>query len=476
MLADLGADVTKVKSPAGGDYSRWMEPRVDGADPSTGVCRAHHTNRMVEYNADEEMAMLLTLDEEVERLLVGPEAVQDPCPIYERLREEAPVYVWRERTVLISRHRRVKEGFRDAERFPALELRSKPRDDRDPRVDAIALLSAEDRRRLEDVYAFERNTMSRMNGARHRRVRRAAHRYFTPARVGAMRGDMQAILDDLLAPLPRDEVADLMPVAYRLPLLMICDLLGVPRADAEQVKEWGDAINHPEVPNPHRPEFLRAAHRAITEQSAYCAELVERQRRDPERTALVGAVLDAAAGDTLTEEELVAFYVHTLFAGHETTQHMVGNGVFWLMRNRDEWARLCADPSLTASAVEEVMRFDTPVHMIAKTTERDVELEGVTIPEGARVAMMIGAANRDPDAFPEPDRLDVGRKPNDHLTLAFGPHFCLGASLARIEGQVAFSTLSSRFPKLELAADPGELRFHRGIRGLDQLPVRLGAA
>lgn len=421
------------------------------------------------------MPTLLTLDEEVERLLVGPEAVQDPCPIYERLREEAPVYVWRERTALLSRHRLVKEGFCDTERFPALELRSEPRDARDPRVDAIALLSDEDRRRLEEVYAYERNTMSRMNGARHRRVRRAAHRYFTPARIEAMRSDIQAILDELLAQLPGNDVVDFMPVAYRLPLLMICDLLGVPRGDAEQVKEWGDAINHPEVPNPHRPEFMRAAHRAIMDQSAYCEELVERQRRDPERTALVGAVLDAADGDILTHGELVAFYVHTLFAGHETTQHMVGNGVFWLMEHRDQWERLCADLSLTASAVEEVMRFDTPVHMIVKTTHREIELEGVTIAEGARVGMVIGAANRDPDVFPEPDRLDVGRQPNDHMTLAFGPHFCLGASLARIEGQVVFSTLSSRFPKLELAAEPAELRFHRGIRGLDELPVCLNA-
>jgi cytochrome P450 len=421
------------------------------------------------------MPTLLTMDEEVERILVGPEPVQNPYPFYERLRAEAPVYLWRDRTALISRHRLVKEGFRDAEMFPALEVRSKPRDDSRPGFDAESLLTPEDRRRLEDVYTFERNTMSRLNGVRHRRVRRAAHRYFTPGRVEAMRDDMQTILDGLLAELPHDEVVDLMPLTYRLPLLMITDLLGVPREDAERVRAWGDAINHPQVSNPYEPQHLRAAHQAITEQSAYCAELVERLRKQPERTAIAGAVIDAAAGETLTEEELVAFYVHTLFAGHETTQHMVGNGIYMMLRFRDQWERLCADPSLTNGAVEEIMRWDTPVHTIVKTTTRDVELEGVTIPEGARVAMMIAAANRDPDVFEDPDRFDIGRKPNDHLTLAFGPHFCLGASLARIEGQVVFSTLSQRHPNLELGVDPGELRFHRGIRGLDELPVRLGS-
>jgi cytochrome P450 len=419
------------------------------------------------------MTTLLTLDEEVDRLLVGPDQIQDPYPLYERLRAEAPVYLWRETNAIISHHRLVKEGFRDAEMFPALEVRSKPRDDRRPGFDALTLLSDDDRRLLEDVYTFERNTMSRMNGSRHRRVRRAAHRYFTPARVEAMRSDMQQILDDLLAELPPHAAADFIPVAYRLPLLMITDLLGVPREDAERVKAWGDAINHPGVSDPYHPEHLRAAHRAITEQSAYCRELVERQRGRSERTAIVGAILDAADGDVLTEEELVAFYVHTLFAGHETTQHMVGNGIYWLMRHREEWERLCADPSLVPTAVEEVMRFDTPVHWITKTTDRDVELDGVTIPEGARVAMLIGAANRDGQVFADPDRLDVGRRPNDNLTLAFGPHFCLGASLARIEGQVVFSTLAACYPDLQLAADPADLHFHRGIRGLDELPVVL---
>jgi cytochrome P450 len=419
------------------------------------------------------MPALVNMDEEVERIIVGPEPVQDPYPFYERLRDQ-PVYLWRERTALLSTHRLVKEGFRDAEMFPALEVRSMPRDDKRPDFDATTLLMPEDRQRLEEVYAFERNTMSRLNGARHRRVRRAAHRYFTPARVEAMRADMQEILDSLLAELPRGEVVDLMPLTYRLPLLMITDLLGVPREDAEQVKAWGDAINHPLVSNPYQPEYLRAAHRAITEQSAYCAELVERLRRQSERTAIAGAVIEAAQGEILTEQELVAFYVHTLFAGHETTQHMVGNGIYMMMRFRDQWQRLCADPGLTASAVEEIMRWDTPVHHIVKTTHRDVELEGVTIPEGARVMMMIGAANRDPDVFPDPDSFDITRKPNDHLTLAFGPHFCLGASLARIEGQVVFSTLSQRCPDLELAVKPEQLRFHRGIRGLDELPVVLG--
>jgi cytochrome P450 len=407
-------------------------------------------------------------DRELARYFDGLEAIQDPFPLYDRLLREAPVCLWRDDTVVLSKHRLVKEAFRDTERFPAREVRSRPRNSGEER------LSRQDRALLQDIYSFERNTVSRMNGERHVRVRGAAHRYFTPGRVDQMRSSMQQILDDLLEPLPRTEVVDLMPLAYHLPLLMITDLLGVPREDAEQVKRWGDAINHHDVSNPDRPEALRAAQRAITEQSAYVRELVERQRREPAASALVAGVLDAADGDRLAEEELVAFYVHTLFAGHETTQHMVGNGIRAFMLHRDQWERLCGDLDLAGGAVEEVLRWDSPVHVIVKTTPADLELEGVNIPEGARVVNLIGAANRDPEVFENPSGFDIARDPNDHLALAFGPHFCLGASLARLEGQVVFSTLAGRFPKLELAVDPGELRFHRGLRGLDDLPVRLG--
>src|ERR1700742_2243093 len=155
-----------------------------------------------------------TLDDELERYFAGEEAVQDPYPLYARLREEAPVYLWRDTTVLLSKHRLVKEGFRDADVFRAREVRSVPRDDRRPGVDVTDLVAPEDRRLLEEVYAYERNTISRMNGVRHRRVRRAAHRYFTPARIEAMRADMQAILDGLLAPLPASGVTNIMSVAY----------------------------------------------------------------------------------------------------------------------------------------------------------------------------------------------------------------------------------------------------------------------
>jgi cytochrome P450 len=407
-------------------------------------------------------------DLELAHLFDGPEAIQDPFPLYERLRREAPVCLWRDTVAVLSKHRLIKEAYRDTARFPALEVRSQPRFGGEGR------LSPEDRHLIEDVYTFERNTISRMNGERHVRVRGAAHRYFTPGRIEQLRSRMQQVLDDLLAPLSRTETVDLMPVAYRLPLLMITDLLGVPREDAEQVKAWGDAINHHEVSNPDRPEALRAAHRAITEQSAYCRELVERQRREPAASELVAGVLDAAAGDRLLEEELVAFYVHTLFAGHETTQHMVGNGVRAFMLHRDQWERLCQDPSLTGSAVEEVLRWDPPVHVNVKTTSAELEVDGVAIPQGARVVMLLASANRDPEVFDNSTSFDITRDPNDHLALAFGPHFCLGASLARLEGQVVFSTLVARYPKMELGVAAGDLSFHRGLRGLDELPVRLG--
>ncbi len=185
-------------------------------------------------------------------------------------------------------------------------------------------------------------------------------------------------------------------------------------------------------------------------------------------------MLEAADSERLSEQELIAFYVHTLFAGHETTQHMIANGLFQLMLHRDQWLRLCDDPTLAASATEEVMRFDPSVPGSDRIASSDVEIGGVLIETGTKVRLMSAPANRDPEEFDDPDNFDIVRAPNDHLGLGFGPHYCLGASFARIEGRIVFRTLASRFPDLQLAVDPSKLRYHPGIRGLDNLPVRLG--
>jgi len=411
---------------------------------------------------------LSSLDDQVALLLAGDrDTIQDPYPIYDRMREQAPVLRVGSQTAIVSRHRDVKAAYRDVQRFPQPPARASPFDG------YLRLLSEDDLRVLGQVKAFESNYISRKNGADHLRVRTAAHRYFTPRRVEELSDTFQRIFDELVEVHLDEDEFDFLEVAYRLPLLVICELLGVPREDAEQVKAWGDAIN-PGHRNPLEPALVRAQLDALHANADYVRELIERHRQNPARNDLVTSVLEAADGNRLSEEELVAFFLHTLFAGHETTQHMIGNGLHMLMVHRDQWTHLCAEPSLDRNAVDEVLRFNPPVPSINKITAQEMELRGVTLPQGTTVLLMQAAANRDPEVFERPGEFDIARQPNDHLSLGFGPHFCLGASLARLEGRIVFGSLSRRFPELDLAVDPSALRYHRGIRGLDDLPITLG--
>ena len=410
-----------------------------------------------------------TLTDDLDRFYADVEAFQDPYPLFDRLLREAPVFRYQQQITTLARHRDIKMVYRDVERFPTTPTRSTPLDGR------LDGLSEHDRDLLADIHAFEANTISRRNGPGHTRLRRVAHRYFTPRFVNGMQEAIQRLLDDLLAPLAGHEVVDLMGVAYSLPLLVITDMFGVQREDAPLMKRWGDEINEPGEYNPLPREVLRRSHRAHTDQSDHVRELVGRHRAAGSHTPLVAGLLEAVEQERINEAELITFVVHTLFAGHETTQHMIGNGVRALMLHREQWDELCADPEgLAAGAVEEALRWDPPVPVNAKSVAAGVELDGVPLPEGSTLQLFLGAANRDPEVFEDPTTFNVHRPDNDHLSLAFGPHFCLGAGLARQEGVIWCRTLAQRFPDLELAVDASDLRYHRGIRGLDALPVRLG--
>jgi len=201
--------------------------------------------------------------------------------------------------------------------------------------------------------------------------------------------------------------------------------------------------------------------RLSTPVNHYCGKLFP-------ATALIAA---EEPGDRLNEEELVATAVLLLGAGHETTMNLIGNGTLALLRNPDQLTRLQTEPSLVPSAVEEFLRYDGSVQMTARTPVVDVAIDGKTIPKGQQAIILLGAANRDPEVFPEPDRLDITRKDNKHIVFSYGIHHCLGAPLARVEAQVAFSTLLRRMPKLQLATDNLEWRETVTLRGLKSLPV-----
>jgi cytochrome P450 len=324
---------------------------------------------------------------------------------------------------------------------------------------------------FEDVAAFESLYLSRSDPPAHDRLRRIAHRAFTPRRIASLGEAVQRYTDELLP--ATDEVADFMEFAYKLPMMVIADLLGVPQADRELIHGWSGKLGRnrggTDVP------ALMEAHAALVEFRAYVRELVAEHARTPGRTDLVEALVGAELEENLTTDELTATFVVLLFAGHETTTNLIGGGLQQLLRHRDQWERLTADPSLVPAAVEELLRWVTPVQWLNRVALEDMEWHGVPIAAGTSITGILAAANRDPGVFSDPETLDVTRPDaKHHIGLGFGPHFCLGASLARLEGTVAFSALVRRFPDIELDADPDDWRGNAMLRSLVSLPVQPG--
>jgi cytochrome P450 len=310
----------------------------------------------------------------------------------------------------------------------------------------------------------------------HTRLRTLVSKAFTPRVVEAMRPHIQELVDRLLDAVDgrgsMDVIADL---AYPLPVTVISEMLGVPRDSGDTIKRWSldiarslDAIAMPV--DQEVIERGNAARRALTD---YFRGLVAERRRRPGRDLLSELIAVEEQGDRLTERELLATCILLYVAGHETTVNLIGNGTLALLRHPDQRRRLAADPSLIASAVEELLRYDGPVQRTGRLADADVKVGGVEIPKGSLVLGLVGAANRDPAHFPDPDRLDLGRADNRHLAFGWGIHFCLGAPLARVEGQLALGTLVRRFPKLALATPTVEWRPSATLRGLKSLPVEL---
>jgi cytochrome P450 len=221
------------------------------------------------------------------------------------------------------------------------------------------------------------------------------------------------------------------------------------------------------------PVLVERSNTARRELAAYFRDLLAERRRRPEEDLMTGLIAAEEHGDVLSEAELLATLILLFIAGHETTVNLIGNGILALLLHPDQHARLREDPGLIESAVEEFLRYDGPVQRTARTANQDVDIGGRRIEAGQIVVTLLGAANRDPDHFPDPDRLDIGRQDNRHLAFGWGIHFCLGAPLARLEGQIAIGTLVRRFPRLALATDRVERRETSVLRGLNALPLTL---
>jgi pimeloyl-[acyl-carrier protein] synthase len=394
--------------------------------------------------------------------------LENPYPLYAMLRGSTPVFQVPvpvdvgAGVFLLTRYAEVQPALRDT-RLSADRRKS----------DAVRLNAARLPRSLlgeESVF----RSMLVMDPPDHTRVRGLVNKAFTPRRVAALRPRVVAIADELLAEPARAQRMELMTdLAAPLPAIVIAELLGVPAADHPKFRRWAADIISAGSEIAAGGDTARSES-AFAELADYLKEIIRARRREPRDDMITGLVAAQEDRDALSDVELVATAVLLLLAGHETTTNLIGNGTLALLQHPDQLARLRAEPDLLRSAIEEMLRFDSPVQGTARAATEDVEYGGVAIPKGALVACAIGAANRDPAVFPEPDRFDVGRRENHHLSFGFGAHFCLGAPLARLEGEIAFRSLLGRFPKLALAGTPIAHRPNPILRGLQSLEVRAG--
>lgn len=304
----------------------------------------------------------------------------------------------------------------------------------------------------------------------HTRLRMLVNKAFTPQVVARMRTRIAEIVDELLSQVePHGEMDLIRDFSYPLPATVIADMIGVPGENLEQLKQWSDDIAGFAANALSTPDVRQRAQRSMHEITAYFRGLVEVHRRVPSDNIMSRLIAVEESGETLTEEEIVGTCVFLLFAGHETTTNLIGNGVLAFLEHPKQWQALRDDPTGVTSAVEECLRYDGPVMSMARVAAEDIDIDGVRIRQGDRVFGMLNAANRDPRQFPEPDRFDIGRQDNRHLAFGFGIHFCLGAPLARVEGQEALSALARRFKRFELqtkALQWSESIILRGVKSL----------
>ena len=312
----------------------------------------------------------------------------------------------------------------------------------------------------------------------HTRLRSLVSKAFTPKVVEGLRPRIQQLVDGLI-----DEVAEqgsmgvIEDFAYPLPLTVISELLGVPPEDRKTFKAWSrDLARGQDPPETLSPEVAKRSVQAMRSLMDFFRDLANEHRKRPQDDLLSALIAAEEEGDRLTEAELLATCVFLLAAGHETTVNLIGNGMLALLRHPDQLQRLRDDPSLAASAVEEFLRYDQPTQLAWRTALEEIEIGGKTIGKGEQIILLLAAANRDPDQFSDPERLDITRADNHHLAFGFGIHFCLGAPLARVEGEIAFRTLVRRLPGLELGADTLEYKENIVLRGLRSLSVRFGGA
>ncbi len=382
----------------------------------------------------------------------SPEFRRNPYPYYDMLRSAVPVFHWETWNVIfLTRHDDCSELLRDN------RLGHGSMGEPSPTQQAL--------------FAMQSQWMLFKDPPDHTRLRGLVHKAFTPRMVEQLRGVTQSIADRLLdqvqAAGSMDLIADL---AYPLPVTVIAAMLGIPEADRDAFHEWSDALARSLDLTEDPAVYARATVAAATF-TEYLRELADRRRVEPRDDLLSALVAVEEAGEHLTESELYATCALLLVAGHETTINLIGNGTLALLQHPEQLQLLRQEPTLLRTAVEELLRYDSPVQMTSRIVLAPLTIRGKTLAKGQQVSFMLGAANRDPEVFANADRLDIQRKNNPHLAFGSGIHYCLGAPLARLEGQIAFETLLRRMPNLALATTTPVYRDNYVLRGLETLPV-----
>jgi cytochrome P450 len=399
-----------------------------------------------------------------QKVTFSGETLQDPYPMYSRMHDEGPLHLldvdgkWAAWAI-----------------FSHAECSSIAKD---PRLSAkraqqmLSLLPPDSQSEFKELARMLNLWLIFMDAPEHTRLRKLLNKGFSPAAAESLRTQVETIVDRMLTPLQRGCEVELMrEFANPMPVRIISEMLGVPQELHQTFVDWSRAIAVFRG-NPDRTvEQARAAQDALIAMTDFFRKTVAERRRN-KGNDLISLLIDIEEdGEALTEEELYAQCIALLFAGHETTRNLIGNGMYTLLQHPQETAELRQKPELIRSAVEELLRYESPVQFTARVLKEDIEVCGQRIPKRWSILCMLGAANRDPKQFKAPNQLDLTRLNNQHLAFSAGPHFCIGNQLARLEGQIALLNLVQRFPNMKLAGARPEWAATFGFRGLTSLPV-----
>jgi cytochrome P450 len=396
---------------------------------------------------------------------LSPEFKANPYPFYDMLRASAPLFHWEQWNMWFATEYETCVALLKDNRLGHELLSVMTREELgwgEPPAHQMPLVE------MQSAWMLFRDPPT------HTRLRMLVHKAFTPRMIEQLRERIQSVTDHLLdAALAKGEMDIVADLAVPLPVMVIADMLGVPESDRELFRGWSRDLAHTLELTDSEAVYNRGA-AATVDFSMYLRDLAHERRQHPKQDLMSALVQAEDQGDKLTEQELISTCILLLVAGHETTTNLIGNGMLALLRNCDQFDLLKAKPELGRSAVEELQRDDSPVQMTSRAVLHDTEYNGQTLKRGMQVSFMLGAANHDPAIFSNPGTLDITRDPNPHLSFSNGIHYCLGAPLARLEGQIAIQTLLARAPQLTMVNDNPTYRETWVLRGLDALPVKVG--